>query len=51
MSEIIILGTDGRASIVADTSDEQFDQLVDLISDNLAASSGRVYKACPIISV
>lgn len=44
MSELIIPGADGRASIVADSSDEQFDLLVDLIAENLAPSSGRVYR-------
>ena len=44
MSEIIIPGADGRASIVADNSAKQFDELVDLISGYLAPSSGRVYR-------
>ena len=44
MSEIIIPGADGRARIVADNSDEQFDLLVDLIAENLAPSSQRVYR-------
>jgi len=44
MNEMIIPGADGRASIVSDTSEEQFDLLVDLIAENLAPSSQRVYR-------
>ena len=44
MSEIISISASERAAIVADNSDEQFDQLVDFITDNLAASSQRVYR-------
>ena len=44
VSEIIIPGADGRTSIVADNSDEQFDLLVNLIAENLAPSSQRVYR-------
>ena len=43
MSEIISISESGRATIIAETSDEQFDQLVDLITENLAPSSQRVY--------
>ena len=44
MSEVIAISKDGRATIVRESSGEQFDQLVDLITDNLALSSQRVYR-------
>ena len=44
MSEIISISESGRATIIAETSDEQFDLLVDLIAENLAPSSQRVYR-------
>ena len=44
MSEVIVTGKDGRATIIAETSDEQFDLLIDLIAENLAPSSQRVYR-------
>ncbi len=44
MSEIIIPGAAGRAGIVSDSSDEQFQLLIDLIAENLAPSSKRVYR-------
>ena len=44
MSEIISINESGRAASLAESGDEQFDQLVDFITDNLAASSGRVYR-------
>lgn len=43
MTDLIVSG-DGRASSIRESSAEQFDQLVDLISENLAPSSGRVYR-------
>ena len=44
MSEVIVTGDGGRATIVRESSDEQFDQLIDFIMDNLATSSQRVYR-------
>ena len=44
MSEVSVISKDGRATSIAKTSDEQFDQLVDWITDNLALSSQRVYR-------
>ena len=44
MSEIISISESGRATIIAETSDEQFDLLIELIADNLAPSSQRVYR-------
>ena len=44
MSEIISISDDSRASIVRESSDEQFDRLIDLIAENLAPSSQRVYR-------
>ena len=44
MSEVIVTGKDGRATIIVETSDEQFDLLIELIADNLAPSSQRVYR-------
>ena len=44
MSEIISISESGRATIIAETSDEQFDLLIELITENLALSSQRVYR-------
>ena len=44
MSEIISTSESGRATIIRESSDEQFDQLIDFIMDNLATSSQRVYR-------
>ena len=44
MSEIISISESGRATSVRESSNEQFDQLVDLITENLALSSQRVYR-------
>ena len=41
---MIIPGAPGRVNIVADTSDEQFQLLIELIAENLAPSSKRVYR-------
>lgn len=48
-SDLIISGGGERATSIAESSDEQFDRLVDFITDNLALSSRRVYKACPLL--
>ena len=44
MSEIISFSDDSRATIIRESSGEQFDQLIDFITDNLATSSQRVYR-------
>lgn len=43
MSRVIVSSEQGRATIIAKTSDRQFDILIDLIIENLAPSSQRVY--------
>lgn len=45
MSDLITSGGDGRdRAAIVESGDELFDQLVDFITDNLAASSQRVYR-------
>ena len=44
MSDLIVTGDDGRATIIRETSEEQFDLLIELIAENLAPSSQRVYR-------
>ena len=44
MSAVIVSSAEGPATIIADTSHRQFDILIDLIAENLAPSSQRVYR-------
>ena len=44
MSEVIVTGDGGRATIVRESSDEQFDQLIDFIMDQ-AEREGILEKA------
>ncbi len=44
MSEIISISGGDRAAGIAESSAEQFDRLVEIVTDNLAASSKRVYR-------
>ncbi|MXY08827.1 MAG: hypothetical protein F4Y61_09295, partial [Rhodothermaceae bacterium] len=44
MSDLIVTGGGDRESSIAESGDEQFDQLIDIVTGNLAASSRRVYR-------
>ncbi len=44
MSEVIVTGKDGSATNIAKTSDEQFRLLTEMIAENLAPLSQRVYR-------